>query len=112
MADAARELDAAFDHYQRAIADLNALRKSGGPSADPAVDAAINRNLDEIDRAIAESRLALAANPESASARDSLFDALHQKIGVLETTVALVNEMRQGNDDGAARAAENMGKQS
>ena len=63
-----------------------------------------------IDQAIAESRAALAADPQSQPARDSLIDALRRKVGVLQTTVALMNEMRQGNQEGAARVAAGAGR--
>jgi hypothetical protein len=108
----AEELDQALAHYDRAIAELEAMAQDTDSSVDPAVAATIRRNLTAIDGAIAESRAALAANPQSASARDSLVDALMQKVNVLQATVSLVNEMRRGNSEGAARAAENLGKKS
>jgi CHASE3 domain sensor protein len=79
---------------------------------DPAVSAALQTNLTAIDRAIAESRTALIDQPQSASARASLTDALRQKVDVLQTTVALVNDLRRENEDDAADAAKKLGKQS
>jgi hypothetical protein len=70
----------------------------------------LQKNLSTIDRAIADSRAALNTNPESEPARDSLFEALRRKVGVLQATVTLMNEMRNGNQDGAARAAAGIGK--
>ena len=56
-----------------------------------------------IDQAIAESRAALKAEPQSTPARNHLFEALRQKVLVLQETVALMNEMRRGNSAGAAQ---------
>ena len=58
------------------------------------------------------SREALNVNPGSEPARDSLFEALRQKVGVLQATVTLMNEMRKGNQDGAARVAAGLGRKS
>jgi anti-sigma factor RsiW len=102
--DVAEELDQALAHYERAVAGLETLARENGATMDPAVNTALQRNLAAIDRAIAESRTALVAEPQSASARASLADALRQKVDVLQTTVALVNEMRREHDNGAAGA--------
>jgi hypothetical protein len=66
----------------------------------------IQNSLGAIDQAIAESRTALVTNPGSEPARASLFDALSRKITTLQTTVSLINEMRQGDQEGAARVAQ------
>ena len=63
-----------------------------------------------IDQAIVESRAALTNDPESQPARESLFEALRRKVGVLQATVTLMNEMRQGNQAGAAEAAAGLNK--
>jgi CHASE3 domain sensor protein len=63
----------------------------------------LQKNLQVIDEAIAESRAALRAEPQSAPARDSLFDALKRKVALLQDTIALMNEMRKGNAAGAAQ---------
>jgi tetratricopeptide (TPR) repeat protein len=106
------ELDQALAHYDKAIAELEAIARDSNGTMDSDVAATLQRNLGAIDAAIAESRAALAADPESASARDSLVDALMQKVSVLQATVSLVNEMRRGNGEGAAHAAENLGRKS
>jgi anti-sigma factor RsiW len=108
----ADELNLAAEHYERAIAELEAMTASGDGPVAPAVVAAVRTNLGVIDDAIAESRAALASNPQSAPARDSLFDALKRKIDVLQTTVSLINEMRSGDPDGAQKAAEDLRKKS
>jgi anti-sigma factor RsiW len=110
--DVAEELDQALAHYDRAVAGLETLAREDGASMDPAVRAALQTNLTAIDRAIAESRAALVANPQNASARASLADALRQKVDVLQTTVAVVDDLRRDNQDDAAGAAKTQGKQS
>jgi hypothetical protein len=110
--DVADELDQALAHYERAVAGLETIARADGASMDPAVSAALQTNLTAIDRAIAESRTALIDQPQSASARASLTDALRQKVDVLQTTVALVNDLRREHEDDAAEAAKKLGKQS
>lgn len=101
----AQELSLALEHYDKAIAQLEVLAKSNDGTIDAATAATLQRNLSVIDQAIAESRAALAADPQSEPAFDSLIDALRRKVGVLQTTVALMNEIRRGNQEGAARLA-------
>ena len=48
----------------------------------------LQKNLQVIDQAIAESRAALRSEPQSAPARDSLFDALRRKVTLLQDTIA------------------------
>jgi anti-sigma factor RsiW len=99
----AQELSLALEHYDKAIAELEVLAKNNDGTIDPATAATLQKNLGVIDQAIAESRAALATDPQSQPAFDSLIDALRRKVGVLQTTVALMNEMRRGNQEGAAR---------
>jgi anti-sigma factor RsiW len=108
----AEELNLAAAHYEKAIAELEALARSSDEPMDTAVAAVVQRNLGAIDSAIAESRAALVSNPDSQPARDSLFEALRRKISILQTTVSLINEMRLGDQEGARRAADNLGKKS
>ena len=53
---------------------------------------------------------ALRSNPLSAEAQDSLFEAFRAKIALLQDTVALINEVRKGNQAEAARIADGMNK--
>jgi predicted anti-sigma-YlaC factor YlaD len=108
----ADELNLAAAHYERALAELEAMAKASGSPMDETVVSDVRVSLGAIDLAIAESRAALASNPLSEPARDSLFDALRRKITVLQTTVSLINEMRAGDPEGAQRAAETLGKKS
>jgi hypothetical protein len=63
----------------------------------------LQKNLSVIDQAIGESRAALRTQPASELAQESLFEALRSKVTLLQDTVSLINEMRKGNQEGAAR---------
>jgi anti-sigma factor RsiW len=63
----------------------------------------LKTNLTVLDDAIGASRAALQKEPESDVAQQSLFDALRNKVALLQDTIALINEMRKGNQEGAAR---------
>lgn len=106
------ELSAAVGHYERAIAVLQAAASTGSSAIEPAAAAALAADGSALDRAIAESRAALASNPDSEPARYSLFEALRRKIAMLQATVTLINEMNQGDPAGAARAADGLGRAS
>lgn len=108
----ADELSLAMQHYDRAIAELELAAGADKSEMDPAVSATLQRSLGSIDSAISESRAALLSNPDSGPARDSLFEALRRKVSVLQATVSLINEMRQGDPAGATRAMEGLGRQS
>jgi hypothetical protein len=97
------DLTAAERHYQSAIQKLEAAVQTNDGSIAPELAAVLEKNLPVIDQAIAESRSALQSEPQSAPARDSLFEALRQKVNLLQDTIALMNEMRKGNSAGAAQ---------
>ena len=97
------EFRLAEQHYQNAITKLEEAARSGEGSMDPQTAAMLQKNLQVIDQAIAESRAALRSEPQSVPARDSLFDALKRKVVLLQDTIALMNEMRKGNSAGAAQ---------
>lgn len=111
------EFRLAEQHYQNAIAKLEQAARLDQTAAgqDPnALDAQtaamLQKNLQVIDQAIAESRSALRSEPSSAPARDSLFDALRRKVALLQDTIALMNEMRKGNSAGAAQIVDGLNK--
>jgi anti-sigma factor RsiW len=111
------EFRQAEQHYQNAIAKLEQAARldqaaSGRSQSalDPQTAAMLQKNLQVIDQAIAESRSALRAEPLSAPARDSLFDALRRKVALLQDTIALMNEMRKGNAAGAAQIVDGVNK--
>ena len=78
--------DAAFD---REVIRLRALLEERRPDLDSATVALLERNLDVIDRAIAESRAALEMNPGSALLNRQLQNALGKKVQVLRTAALL-----------------------
>ena len=85
-----------------AIAQLEQVTSADLDVLDQDTAGAINAGLTVIDNAINESRAALEAEPQSESAQESLFTALRRKVALLQEMLALINEMRQGNQDGAA----------
>lgn len=97
------ELRLAEEHYQKAIAGLEQITRSESAQLDPQVAAVLQKNLEVIDHAIGESRAALETQPTSDVAQESLFEALRNKVMLLQDTVGLINEMRKGNQEGAAR---------
>ena len=102
-ATAESEIDQAEEHYNRAITTLEQATQNDAGALDAQTTAVLQKNLGVIDSAIGESRQALHADPSNEVARQSLFDALRSKVALLEDTVALINEMRKGNQEGAAR---------
>ena len=99
----AAEFEAAEQHYQKAIDDLQTIANKDTGELDPEVAAVLQKNLTVIDQAISESRVALRAQPSSSNAQDGLFDALRTKVALLQQTVELINEMRKGNQAEAGR---------
>ena len=109
------EFRLAEQHYQNAIAKLEQAARldQAGRDAntlDAQTAAMLQKNLQVIDQAIAESREAVRSEPLSAAARDSLFDALRRKVALLQDTIALMNEMRKGNSAGAAEIVDGLNK--
>lgn len=98
--------------YDKAIAELEAAARQGHEGMDTAVASVMQDNIGAIDRAIDESQVAVESHPDSEPARDSLFEALRRKIAMLQATVTLINEMRVGDPNGAAAAAESIGRKS
>ncbi len=97
------ELRAAEEHYTKAINGLEQITKTEQNALDPGTAATLQKNLTVIDQAIGESRAALRAQPASEPAQTSLVENFKAKIGLLQDTVALINEMRKGDEAGAAR---------
>ena len=94
--DVATELALTEKHFQNAIEQAS--------TTDPATAAVLQKNLLVVNEAIAESRKALEANPQSGSTQ--LYEMLKQKIRFLQDTIALMNSMRQGDAAGAAQIVE------
>jgi len=104
------ELEQAGRHYENAFKALEQMAAGEDSPLDPAVMATLRENLAVIDKAIDESRVALGANPEDPLAQESLLEAFRRKVGLLQDTIALLNEMRKGDQSGAARIVEGLNK--
>ncbi|HTL42795.1 MAG TPA: zf-HC2 domain-containing protein [Vicinamibacterales bacterium] len=101
--DVQNELASAQTQYQTAIAHLEQIAKANQSALDPQTARTLQKNLAITDMAIADSSAAVHAEPTSVAAREALFDALKQKVSLLQDTISLINEMRKGNNVGAAQ---------
>jgi hypothetical protein len=107
----ADEIRMAETHYQNAIAKLEEVAKLDADSGlDEQTAATLQKSLLVIDQAIAESRAGARNDPQNPVARESLLEALRQKVSVLQDTVVLMNEMRRGNAMGAAQVIDGVNK--
>ena len=93
----------AADRLPKPRAGLALIDNSEQSELDPRTAATLQKNLAVIDQAISESRAAVRAQPASEPAQQSLVENFKTKIALLQDTVALINEMRKGNEAGAAR---------
>jgi hypothetical protein len=89
--------------FTDAIAGLEQMTVARQDALDPETIGVVQANLSVIDAAIDQSRQVLRAEPDSRIAQESLFRALRSKVAVLQDILALINEMRMGDADGAAR---------
>ena len=90
-------------HYTVAIARLEEVTRADRDVLDQETAGVMNAGLMVIDDAITESRAAVQAEPQSQLAQESLFAALRRKVALLQEMLALINEMRKGNQEGAAQ---------
>ena len=95
---AVSELTLTERHFERAVEQVTA----GNAAVGPETKALLQKNLLVVNQALAESRKALEEDPDNVAARQSLYETLRQKIRFLQDTIALMNEMRQGDAAGAA----------
>jgi putative zinc finger protein len=100
---AADEMQLVEQHLQLAIEGMQRAADMNDGTLDPETQAVLQKNLQVLNGAISESRAALKSDPQNAPARASLFDALRQKVTLLQDTIALMNELRKGNSAGAAQ---------
>lgn len=100
---AADEMQLVEQHLQLAIEGMQRAADMDDGTLDVETRAVLQKNLQVLNGAISESRAALKSDPQSAPARASLFDALRQKVTLLQDTIALMNELRKGNSAGAAQ---------
>jgi len=105
------ELRLAESHYEKAIKGLEEIASSEQDALDPRTAATMRNSLAVIDQAISESRAAVQSQPASEPAQESLIENFKAKIGLLQNTVALINEMRKGNEAGAARIVSGLKQQ-
>lgn len=78
-------------HYDEAIADLEQTLDAGRASLDPQTVRVLERNLQEIDRAIDESRRALAQDPANIYLNNHLAKAKQQKLALLRQAAAIAS---------------------
>lgn len=104
------EVDQAQQQMETAIAHMEQIAKANQQALDPKTAATLEKNLGIIDQAIAETRSAVKADPGSVAANRTLFEALKQKVTLLQETIALMNEMRKGNNAGAAQIVEGLNR--
>jgi anti-sigma-K factor RskA len=97
------ELRQAEEHYLKAITGLEQITSAEQGALDPQTVATLRKSLAVIDQAIGESRAAVRSEPTSEPAQQSLIENFKAKMGLLQDTVALINEMRRGNEAGTAR---------
>ncbi len=98
------EMRQAAQHYEKAIKGLEEIANAEQGALDPGTAATLTKNLAVIDQAIGESRAAVRSQPASEPAQQSLIENFKTKIGLLQDTVALINELRKRNETGSARA--------
>jgi anti-sigma factor RsiW len=77
--------------YDEAIADLEQALAAGRAQLDPGTVKIIEANLDAIDKAIDQSRQALAADPANVYLHGHLADARQRKLALLRRGVGLIN---------------------
>lgn len=104
------EVEQAQKQMETAISHMEQIAKANQQALDPRTAATLDKNLNIIDQAIAETRAAVKAEPASVAAHGALFGALKQKVTVLQDTIALINEMRKGNNAGAAQIVDGLNK--
>lgn len=76
--------------YDEAIADLEQALQAGRGDLDPATVRVLEANLAAIDKAIAECRQALDADPANVYLNSHLADARQRKLALLRRATALV----------------------
>jgi hypothetical protein len=98
------ELVQAQQHYEKAISGLEQIANAEKSALDPTTAATLQENMGVVEQAITESRAAVNTQPSSDPARRSLLESFKAKIELLQNTIALINDMRTGDDAGAAQA--------
>jgi len=78
--------------YDEAIADLQQTLQDGRAQLDPQTVRILEANLDAIDKAIDQSREALAKDPANLYLHNHLADARQRKLALLRRAVEMVNK--------------------
>jgi tetratricopeptide (TPR) repeat protein len=104
------ELKAAESHYDKAIVGLEQIIAQNDGVLPQELAAVLNQNLDLIENAIGESRTAIATEPQSTAAQESLLQALRSKVTLLQNTILLINEVRKGQGENALDLIDEMRK--
>ncbi len=104
------ELKAAESHYDKAIVGLEQIIAQNDGVLPQELASVLNQNLDLIENAIGESRTAIATEPQSTAAQESLLQALRSKVTLLQNTILLINEVRKGGGDNVLDLIDEMRK--
>ncbi len=78
--------------YDEAIADLEQALRAGRADLDAGTIKILEANLDAIDKAIDQSRRALAADPANVYLNNHLADSRQRKLALLRRATAMVNK--------------------
>ncbi len=105
-----KELEAAETHYDKAIVGLEQIIAQNEGVLPAELASVLNQNLDLIENAIGESRAAIATEPQSTAAQESLLQALRSKVTLLQNTILLINEVRKGQGENALDLIDEMRK--
>ncbi len=81
--------------YDAAFAGLQQIAAADRAVLDEATRGAFDSSLAAVDRAIDESRAAVATEPDNDHAQVSLLESFKMKLALLQDTVALINELRR-----------------
>jgi len=95
------ELRAAEAHYDNAIAGLEKIIADNEGAMPTELNDTLMANLDLIEQAIDESRVAITTDPNSPAAQESLLEAFRRKVELLQNTILLINDLRKGESRNA-----------
>ena len=84
-------VSAADPRYDEAIGDLQQALDAGRSQLDPETVKILEANIDTIDKAIDQSRRALAADPANVYLHNHLAEARQRKLALLRRGVGLIN---------------------
>ena len=90
-------------HLRTEISSIEGIARSESSMLPGETRAAYQAGIDEIDSALDRPRAVLATEPSNEQAQQSLFELLQSKLTLLREMIALINEMRKGNQEEAAR---------